>query len=176
MSKRSDFKKVPKDFYPTTDKKVLVDVFLRDIQGKTYAEPCWGEGDLEDLLRGNRCLWRSDLRDTSPMSKQMDGLKVTPYDVRDCDLIVTNPPFSKDVLLPLIDHWITLKPTWLLLPADLMHNKYFGPYMEKCAKVVSIGRICWFPAEGKRVASTDNFCWYFWEKDAKETTTVFVGK
>lgn len=177
MSKRSNFEKIPKEFYPTTDKKVLKETFLELIEGKTYAEPCWGEGDLEDLLRGEAtCGWRSDIRDTSPVSKQMSGLDVTPYDVRDCDLIVTNPPFSKGVLLPLLDHFITLKPTWLLLPAGYMNNVYFGPYMKKCSKVISIGRVCWFPVGGKRVASTDDFCWYYWEKDASETQTIFIGR
>lgn len=176
MGKRSNFPKKEKEFYGTVDKKVLKESFLELIEGKTYAEPCWGEGDLEDLLRGEAtCGWRSDIRDTSPISKQMSGLEVTPYDVRDCDLIITNPPFSKGVLLPLLDHFITLKPTWLLLPADYMHNAYFKPYMEKCSKVVTIGRICWFPVDGKRVASTDNFCWYYWKKNAtSDTQTVFL--
>lgn len=177
MSKRSDFDKVPKDFYPSTDKKILVEGFVKEVRDKTYAEPCWGEGDLEDLLRGvATCGWRSDIRDTSPFSKQMAGTQVTPYDIRNCDLLVSNPPFTRQVLLPLIDHFVTLKPTWLLLPAGFMNNIYFGPYMKKCSKVVSIGRICWFPVNGKRVASTDDFCWYYWEEGADETQTIFIGR
>ena len=178
MSKRSNFKKVDKEFYPTTDPKVMVPKFVSSIEGKTYAEPCYGEGDLEDMLMDvATCKWRSDIRNTVATSEEMDALEVTPYDVRECDLIITNPPFSKNVLLPLIDHFISLKPTWLLLPADYMHNLYFSPYMSKCSRVVSIGRVCWFPEEGKKVSSTDNFCWYFWEKDAtSDCTTKFYGK
>lgn len=178
MSKRSNFDKVPKDFYATVDPKAIPPKLVDFIRGKSYAEPCYGEGDLEDLLMDvATCKWRSDIRETVGSSKVMDALEVTKDDLKDCDLIATNPPFSKDVLLPLIDHFVSLKPTWLLLPADYMHNLYFGPYMDKCSKVVSVGRICWFPKEGKRVASTENFAWYFWKQGATtDTGTVFYGR
>jgi hypothetical protein len=178
MSKRSNFGKVPKDFYPTTDPKAVPPKLVDFIRGKTYAEPCYGNGDLEDLLMDvATCKWRSDIRETVGSSKVMDALEVTKEDLNECDLIATNPPFSKDVLLPLINHFVSLKPTWLLLPADYMHNIYFGPYMDKCSKVVSVGRVCWFPKEGKRVASTENFAWYFWKQGATtDTETVFYGR
>jgi hypothetical protein len=97
------------------------------------------------------------------------------HELQNCDLLVTNPPFSRDVLLPMIDHFITLKPTWLLLPADYMHNKYFSPYVAKCSKVVSVGRLKWF--KDSKHTSTDNFCWYFWQKGAKEDAqTTFYGR
>lgn len=178
MSKRSDFDKVPKEFYPTTDPKAIPPVLVALLRGKTYAEPCYGNGDLEDLLMDvATCKWRSDIRETVGSSKVMDALELTKEDLKECDLVVTNPPFSKDVLLPLIDHFVSLKPTWLLLPADYMHNLYFGPYMKRCSRVVSVGRVCWFPKEGKRVASTDNFAWYFWKKGATtDTRTEFYGR
>lgn len=175
MSKRSDFERVPKDFYATVDPKAIPERFVQEVRGKTYCEPCYGEGDLEDLLMDvATCKWRSDIRATVGSSKVMDALDLDWCDIADCDLIITNPPYKKDLLLPLIDHFASLKPTWLLLPADMMHNKYFAPYMETCSKAVSIGRLCWFPKEGKRVASTDNFCWYLFGN--KTTKTTFYGR
>lgn len=178
MSKRSDFEKVPKDFYPTTDPKAVPTKLVEFIRGKNYASPCYGEGDLEDLLMDvATCRWRSDIRETVGSSRVMDALCLSKEDVARCDIILDNPPFSKDVLLPLIDHFVSMKPTWLLLPADLAHNIYFGPYMQRCSRVVSVGRVCWFPKEGKRVASTDNFMWAYWEKDATtDTRTIFYGR
>lgn len=178
MSKRSNFDKVPKDFYPTTDPKVLVKPFLDKIEGKTYAEPCYGHGDLEGLLLPYAKLrYKCDVRATNVACKVQDAMTLTKEQLKDCDLIVTNPPFTRSVLLPMIDHFVSLKPTWLLLPADYMHNAYFGPYMERCTRVVTIGRVCWFQKEGKRVASTDNFCWYFWPKGAtKDCVTEFKGR
>lgn len=178
MSKRSDFLKKGKDFYATVDAKAIPTKLVDFIKGKTYAEPAYGNGDLENLLSGvATCKWRSDIRNTVDNSLVMDALDVTKEDLVDCDLIVTNPPFSKDILLPLIDHFVSLKPTWLLLPADYAHNIYFSPYMERCSKVVSVGRVCWFPKDGKRVASTENFAWYFWKYCAtSDTDTIFYGR
>jgi len=176
MSKRSNFDKVPRDFYPTTDPKAVPTKLVEFIRGKSYAEPCYGNGDLEDLLMDvATCKWRSDVRETVSSSKVMDALEVTKEDLEGIDLIVTNPPFSKDVLLPLIDHFVNLKPTWLLLPAGYMNNIYFGPYMKRCSRVVSIGRIKWF--KDSKHTSTDDFCWYFWTKGATtDTRTIFYGR
>jgi hypothetical protein len=176
MSKRSDFEKVPKDFYPTTDPKAIPPKLVKFIRGKSYAEPCYGEGDLEDLLMDvATCRWRSDIRETVGSSKVVDAMCLSKEDIARCDYIITNPPFSRDVLLPLIDHFVSMKPTWLLLPAGYMNNIYFGPYMRKCSKVVSIGRIKWF--KDSKHTSTDDFCWYFWVKGATtDTRTEFYGR
>lgn len=174
MGKRSSFEKVPKEFYPTTDPNAVVPL-VRFIRGRTYAEPCYGNGDLEDLLVDvATCKWRSDVRETVSSSKVTGALSITAKDIADCDLILTNPPFSKPVLLPMLDHFISLKETWLLLPADYMHNSYFGSYMRRCKSVVSIGRLRWF--KDSKASSTDNFCWYFWPKGATQEQTRFYGR
>jgi len=47
--------------------------------------------------------------------------------------------------------------------------------MAKCSKVVSVGRLKWF--KDSKHTSTDNFCWYFWQKGARgDTTTEFYGR
>jgi len=175
MSKRSSFDKIPRDYYPTTDPNALPPKFIEFIRGKTYAEPCCGEGDLVELLMDVAvCRWESDV-EYRGCGKIWDAMYLSKHELQKCDLIVTNPPFSRDVLLPMIDHFTTLKPTWLLLPAGYMNNKYFGPYMRKCSKVVSIGRIKWF--KDSRHTSTDDFCWYFWQQGAKEDAqTIFIGR
>lgn len=177
MSKRSDFEKVPRDFYPTSDPKALPEAFIKEVRGKTYAEPCCGAGDLVDLLVDvATCKWESDI-EYRGAGVVMDAHDVTKgmLDRRGVDLIITNPPYTKGTLLPMIDHFISLKPTWLLLPADFMHNLYFGPYMKKCSKVISIGRLKW--VKGSKYASTDNFCWYYWEEGGdKSVPTVFTGR
>ena len=177
MSKRSSFKKVPKDFYATIDPNAIPPKLSEFVRGKSYASPCYGNCDLEDLLMDVAvCRWRSDIRNTVRSSKVWDAMCLSKNELERCDLIITNPPYSRDVLLPMIDHFISLKPTWLLLPADMMHNLYFGDYMRKCSKVISVGRICWFPKEGKRVASTDNYMWAYWEQEADEAETIFYGR
>lgn len=176
MSKRSNFEKVPRDWYPTTDPKAIPPKLVEFIRGKNYAEPCYGNGDLEDLLMDvATCKWRSDIRETVGSSKVMDALCLSKEDIARCQLIVTNPPFSRDVLLPLLDHFISIKPTWLLLPADYMHNQYFSDYMKRCSRVISVGRLKWF--KDSKHTSTDNFAWYFWPKGSTgEMETVFYGR
>jgi len=174
MGKRSDLEKIPKDWYPTIDPDAVTPL-LPYIRGKTFGEPFYGDGDLEDLLMDvATCKWRSDIRETVLSSKVMPATDVLEYDLRDCDLIISNPPFTRSVLLPCIDHLITLKPTWLLLPADSMHVQYMGPYMKRCELVLSIGRLCWFPVKGKKVKGYDNYCWYKFVD--YECDTIFKGR
>lgn len=143
MSKRSNFEKISRDFYPTIDPNAFPLNFLEEfLSYDSYAEPCAGSLDLAQHLQYPT--WTSDLEPGDPSVKQKDALTLTEEDLKDCDAIITNPPFTKKVLLPLLDHFITLKPTWLLLPADYMHNQYFAGYMNKCSKVISIGRLYWF--------------------------------
>ena len=175
MSKRSSFDKIPRDFYATVDPKAVPQAFIGEVRGKTYAEPCCGAGDLVDLLMDvSVCRWESDIEDRGA-GKLWDAMCLSKQELARCDLIITNPPYTKDVLLPMIDHFISLKPTWLLLPADMMHNLYFRDYMKKCSKVISVGRLKWFK-ESKHT-STDNFMWAYWKyKATDDTTTKFVGR
>jgi hypothetical protein len=173
MSKRTNFDKIPKDFYPTFDKSALVPAFVNDISEKTYAEPCCGEGDLVNLLsRIAVCKWQSDLENRG-YGVVKDAMEVSISDIADVDMIITNPPYTKSIVLPMIDHFTALKPTWLLLPADWMHNIYFKPYLGKCSKIISIGRMSWM--RNTKMKSTENYCWYFWE-DMENKNTTFIGR
>ena len=177
MGKREEVKKpkVDKDFYATIDPDAVTPL-IPYVRGKTFGETFYGDGDLEDLLMDTAtCKWRSDIRETVLSSKVMPATDVTAYDLRDCDLIISNPPFTRSVLLPCIDHLITLKPTWLLLPSDMLHNKYMTPYMKKCELVLSVGRLCWFLDDnGKKIKGVDN---YMWAKFVDyECDTIFKGR
>ena len=176
MGKREEVKKPKKDrdFYATIDPDAVTPL-IPYIRGCTYAEPFYGNGDLEDLLMdAATCGWRSDIRNTTGSSFVMDALRLDKFDLTFCDTIISNPPFTKGVLLPCIEHLSKLRPTWLLLPADMLHNKYMTPYMKKCELVLSVGRLCWFPVNGKKVKGVDNFIWAKFV--SYETPTTFVGR
>ena len=170
MGKRTSYAKIPKDFYPTIDPRAH-DTILPFIRGKTYAEPCAGSGDLIDgLMDAATCLLESDIREDT-MCLTRDAMELTEEDLVGCDLIVTNPPYTKSVLLPMIDHFTTLRDTWLLLPWDLACNQYFRYYMEGCAKVVPIGRLCWVKKDGKLVRGYENYAWYLFPKSGEKFIT-----
>jgi len=176
MGKRSNLKVEdrPKDYWPTVDPDAIPPKFIEMVRGMTYAEPCYGNGDLEDLLMEvATCKWRSDVRETVGSSKVIDALDITKEDLQGTDCIITNPPFSWGLLKPLLDYLPTLKPTWFLLPADVAHNKRMGPYMEKCAHMVSVGRLYWME---NKVRGVDNYCWYRFHGDKWDYGTRFWGR
>lgn len=165
MGKRSSFERRPQDFYPTPREAVIP--LLPFVSDKTYAEPCCGKGDLISHLGRDLCGWASDIDDGE------DAFNLTYEDVWELDLIITNPPWSRDVLHPLILHFSSLRPTWLLIDADWMHTRQSSEYMKLCSKIISIGRVKWIPES--KMTGKDNCCWYLFEKDNKNAT-IFYGR
>jgi len=151
MGKRSSFERREADFYPTPAKAVLPLVpFLRGI--RTFAEPCAGEGDLVRHLEsfGLRCVYAGDI------SIGQDAFALDSYGA--CDSIITNPPWSRDVLHGLITHFQNIAPTWLLLDSDWAQTKQAAPFLPSCSDIVAIGRVKWI--EGSAHCGKDNACWY----------------
>lgn len=148
MGRRSSYDKIPRDLYESIDPNCIPHNLIKHITGKTFYEPCVGSGQLVKHMEsaGANCVGGSDIKPLGDWASVQvkNGLDLTEMDLVGVDLIATNPPFSKDTLLPLIDHWTSLRPTLLLLSATHMHVKYFQPYMAKCSNVVSIGRLYFF--------------------------------
>lgn len=181
MGKRSDFDRIPKDLYQTWDPKAVAPL-LPHLPARTkFAEPCCGEMALIRQLEaaGHVCYWASDIVDrTVPITvsgawvkstvTEIDALKVTtPLQLADC--IITNPPYLKDILFPMIEHFRKYNQAWLLLSADFMHNVGSAGVLKYCSKIVSIGRVTWIPGTkpGK-----ENSAWYCFEQEPCETKFV----
>ena len=173
MGKREEvkFEKKPRDKYYTID-PVAVNTLVPHLRKPTnFIEPCAGDGELvRGLTRlGVDCCGAYDIEPQASWIEQKDCLTLGR---QDADYYITNPPFTWSVLQPLMSHMINILPTWLLLPADFMHNVRMGPYMKQCRKVVSVGRMYW---EENKVKGVENFCWYLFDKDYKGPTE-FVGR
>lgn len=151
MSKRSTFERRPMDDYPTTDRRAVIRLMPHLIGVETFAEPCAGEGHLVRLLEeyGLTCIHENDIR------HGVDALTMT---VPPVDAIISNPPWTRALLHPMIRHFQRMAPTWLLFDADWAHTGQSGPYMDQCSHIVSVGRLCWFP-ETKQTGK-DNCAWY----------------
>lgn len=178
MGKRNGgkFEKRPRDFYSTVDPDA-VKPLIPFIRGQRVAEVCAGNGDLAMLLEPDcKVVWESDIEPQNKHISTIDALTITSDELSlyDVNAFVTNPPFSWNLLQPLLDHLPNLRPTWLLLPADVMHNKRMGPYMNKCTEIVSVGRLYWMD---NKVKGVDNFAWFLFSDDPlRKPYTTFHGR
>src|SRR5262245_32706148 len=125
MGKRSNFERRPGDFYPTPREAVLPLIpYLRGV--RTFAEPCCGDGVLVHHLEGFglRCVYQGDI------STGQDALTRESYG--EADAIITNPPYTRDVMHRLIVHLQRVAPTWLLLESDWASTKQAAPFLPQC--------------------------------------------
>ncbi|WP_395175542.1 hypothetical protein [Roseibium alexandrii] len=155
MGKRSNFKRRKNDDYPTPYKGVLPLIpFLKDVQ--TFAEPCAGGGALIRHLEmfGFECGFHNEL------TTGIDARLVN--DFGDVDTIITNPPWTREILHALISHFSAHKPTWLLFDSDWAFTYQAEPYLSYCTDIVAVGRLKWI--EDSPYSGKDNCAWYRFDK------------
>ena len=175
MGKRSDFDRVPRDYYPTPIE--ALEPLIKHLPSSfTYVEPCAGDGRLIDhikFLTGglSSCNGAYDVEPQSLLVTKADALDLVSSFA---DYYITNPPWNRAILHPLIEHLSSQKPTWLLFDADWMHTKQSAPFMTYCHKIVSVGRVKWI--EDSKHTGKDNCCWYLFDKNAKWFSTEFFGR
>lgn len=170
MGKRSSFTKIDKDFYSTIDPnavRCLKPLFhLIDPEVHYYAEPCYGSGSLHKLLDSEfgsdlECNFAADLDPPDNHCIARDAFELTAKDIADCDAIITNPPWTRSVLHPMIEHFVTIseKPVWLLFDADWSQTIQSIDLIEKyCTDILAVGRLKWIPET--KMSGKDNASWY----------------
>jgi hypothetical protein len=177
MSKRApQFERMKNDFYPTPAS--AVEPLLPHLRpGTEFIEPCAGAGDLIDHLTsfGHHCVAACDIEPRRVGIAQSDALhwsRPPPvHSSRYC--FITNPPWTRGLLHPLIRHLSGQHPTWLLFDADWMHTRQAAPYMALCQKIVSVGRVKWIP--DSKFTGKDNACWYLFDAN-KTAPAQFIGR
>jgi len=175
MGKRSNFKRMKGDFYVTPPVAVLP--LLPHLEhGTMFAEPCAGDGALVDALEkhGMSCQQMADIN-----PKRDDIQKLDVFDREfdfwledSVDKIITNCPWSRPILHPMIELFSRERPTWLLFDADWMHTIQAKPYLKHCDKIVSVGRVSWM---GNGVHGMDNAAWYLFDQNT-QCETQFIGR
>jgi hypothetical protein len=163
MGKRSDFERLPRDFYPTPYEAVIPLIPHLPI-GCTFTEPCRGSDDLIKHLERNdfRCVLAYDVEEDATKSRKSEG-----------DFFITNPPWDRKILHPIIENLSDQLPTWLLFDADWIHTKQSVFFLPRLKKIVSIGRVKWFPES--KMTGKDNCAWYLFDK-SREGSIEFVGR
>jgi hypothetical protein len=176
MGKRSDFERVERDFYPTPREAVLP--LLPHIpRGVRFCEPCAGDGQLVDILEHEHdaeCVWASDIEPQRDNIIKADFRDLSAYELYHATKIITNPPWNRKILHPMIEHFREKgKGAWLLFDADWMHTKQSIPYLPYVNKVISVGRVKWIP--NSKSTGKDNCCWYHF-LPVKAYRTEFYGR
>lgn len=166
MGKRSNFARIEKDFY-RTPKEAVAPLLPFLPAAFTYIEPCAGDGALIDALPG-RCVHARDIDPKRQDIYRYDALNLDPFTAKSADFIITNPPWSRNLLHPMIDLFARMCPTWLLFDADWMHTRQAAPYAPLCRMVVSIGRVKWIP--DSKYSGKDNAAWYLFDAQSDAPT------
>lgn len=183
MAKRTSgkYERKARDFYPTPFKALRP--LLAHLEPNTvFVEPCAGDGALVDMLEdaGHHCIRAFDIEPQRATIAQGDALT----DVDHCaQFYITNPPWERTLLHPLILNLIQSHACWLLFDADWAHTEAaagFGPKATKegdllqyCAKIVSVGRVKWI--EGTKSQSFDNCAWYLFKRETGNGPQ-FIGR
>lgn len=167
------YEKKPRDYYPTPRAAVEpLKEFLA--QGFSFCEPCAGDGRLVSHLEeifDAQCFMSLDIEPQVDWIVTGDATELGPEAVEYCELIVTNPPFTWSVLKPMMERWVSLAPTLLLLPADFMHNKRVSPFLSQASWIKSIGRVKWI--EDSVGSGVENYAWYMFNKEHTGPTAFF---
>jgi hypothetical protein len=167
MAKRSSFQRRKHDDYRTIDfravealRPFIVDVYV-------YAEPCVGQYDLVKGLAkiGKRLGYVGDIQTGK------DALDTESFGI--CDAIITNPPWTRTLLHPLILHFCQRRPTWLLFDSDWAYNRCARDLLPYCTDIVAVGRLRWI--EGTTMTGKDNVSWYRFDAPARGRT-IFHGR
>ena len=164
MGKRSNFERVEKDFYETPFEGVIP-LLPHIYHIKKFAEPCVGKGKLLNYLTTvtRYASWSSD--------SEIDA-RTYNYPVDNFNCFITNPPWTREILHPIIENLKRQAPTWLLFDADWMHTKQSKELIKYCQKIVSVGRLKWIPNSPS--VGKDNCCWYLFRN--RPVQTEFYGR
>lgn len=169
MGKRSSFERIPRDAYDTPVEAVLP-LLPHLPESFRYWEPCAGALALVGPI-GRTCVC-TDIEPRDALVSQRDALETDLCEMLfPIDFIITNPPWSRKVLHPMIEHFSDMRPTWLLFDADWVHTRQSAPFLPRLRKIVSVGRVKWIP--GSKMTGKDNCCWYLFDRPSDQPAQFF---
>lgn len=182
MSKRTNYARAPRDLYRTIDARALPPLLRHVKAGTTFIEPCAGKGDLIKGLEaaGLHCAFASDIEPLTGGAFRLDAL-VCRFSSVKADLLITNPPWSRDFLHEFIRLHVKDRPMWLLFDAGWAYTRQASEFERWLTDIVAVGRLRWFdPAvpreDGKKHTDPMDDCAWYRFADDKWGATRFWTK
>jgi hypothetical protein len=171
MGKRSSFERIGNDYYRTFDPKAVNKLAPHLQPGTRFIEPCAGDGVLADQLikAGHKCLQSYDI---DPQRADVEKRDALTYEPDHAGFVwITNPPWSREILHPLIRHLSDQSATWLLFDADWAFTDQAKPFKRRLRRIVVVGRLRWIP--DTKMTGKDNCAWYLFDKPDPFAPTLF---
>lgn len=177
MGKRSNFERIPRDKYLTTDPGPVRRLQPHLPAGLRFVEPCAGKGDMVKALvsHGHECVYACDIKPQRKWIERRDAFTLDREWRRTvhAKAFITNPPWTRAVLHEMIIHLSGLLPTWLLLDADWMHTQQAAQLVDRCSHIVSVGRVRWIQnTDGQGL---ENSAWYYFPRRRHTGGPRFTG-
>ena len=184
MGRQSNFDRESNDFYRTWDTRA-VKPLLKFLRPNTkFIEPCAGAGDLIDQLQfhGHQCVYSCDIHPQRDDIVKKNAMNFTIPGMREKNVdYITNPPWRRDWLHPLIFHLSNQARTWLLYDADWFHNKLTTDggtvppeIRQRLALYISVGRVKWI--ENSKHDYSKNVAWYMFSSKWNRGYTMAYGR
>ena len=164
MGKRSNFARRPQDDYPTP-REALLPLLPFLSKRRLIVEPCPGEGELVKHLEASGFWVEAAAGDA-----RRDVYPFGPFTFS----FVTNPPWTRDILHPIIENLSNQASAWLLFDADWVHCKQAIPLLPRLRAIVSVGRVKWIP--GSKFTGKDNAAWHRFERPPRAPIRFYGRK
>jgi hypothetical protein len=178
VGKRSNFKRRKQDAYYTPPEAVEPLIpYIGDIT--YYIDPCCGDGAIDRAMDGPWCVLATDIEEDARTTKYSDILSTCHLSAPEA--FITNPPWTRELLHPIIENLSDQLPTWLLFDADWKYTKQESlakrigcktvpELLERCVKIVAVGRVSWMQ---NGTSSLDNCAWYLFDKNFTGQTEFY---
>jgi hypothetical protein len=153
-------------FYPTIDPRCVPPLLAHVPPGTVFAEPCAGAGDLIQLLEaaGLVCAWGLELEPQGDCLANRwpigvgDAMGLTARDLGAATVLISNLPWERSWLHPLIRHLAAIAPLWSLHDASWAYTQQAAPFRRLLTDVAAVGRLKWFA--GSKYDPPDDCAWY----------------
>lgn len=141
-----------------------------------FIEPCAGAGKLIDHLEavGHKCIAAFDIAPQRADIRQRSCHQVRVRNRPANTFYITNPPYRREIMHPIIRHLANQLPTWLIFEMDWLATQQAIPFLPYCHKVVAVGRVRWI--EGTTMDGMENFMWAMFDASYTTPYVEFYGK